>query len=89
MSGKIDARLKELGIELPPPAKPAANYVPTVRTGNLVYVAGGGPVVEGKFEYQAAGASIWKKVRPVLAWWLPRLRSLKKLGGDLDRVVQW
>jgi enamine deaminase RidA (YjgF/YER057c/UK114 family) len=48
----IDARLKELGIELPLPAKPVANYVPWVRTGNLVFTAGQVPLKDGKIEYQ-------------------------------------
>ena len=48
----IDARLKELGIELPQPAKPVANYVPWVRTGNLVFTAGQVPLKDGKIEYQ-------------------------------------
>jgi enamine deaminase RidA (YjgF/YER057c/UK114 family) len=40
MSGRIDARLKELGIELPEPTAPLANYVPFTVAGNLVFVAG-------------------------------------------------
>ena len=36
----IDARLAELGIELPAPAAAVANYVPFVRSGNLVHIAG-------------------------------------------------
>ena len=36
----IDARLVELGLELPEPSAPGANYVPFVRTGNLVFVTG-------------------------------------------------
>ena len=48
----IDARLKELGIDLPQPAKPVANYVPWVRTGNLVFTAGQVPLKDGKIEYQ-------------------------------------
>jgi enamine deaminase RidA (YjgF/YER057c/UK114 family) len=39
----VNARLKELGITLPTPGKPMANYVKVVRTGNLVYLAGHGP----------------------------------------------
>jgi enamine deaminase RidA (YjgF/YER057c/UK114 family) len=39
-----DARLKELGITLPQPATPVANYVGAVRTGNLLFVAGHGPL---------------------------------------------
>lgn len=40
MAGTIDARLKELGIELPDQAPPAGNYVPFVRTGDLVFISG-------------------------------------------------
>jgi enamine deaminase RidA (YjgF/YER057c/UK114 family) len=38
--GRIDERLKELGITLPPARAPLANYVPARRVGNLVYTAG-------------------------------------------------
>ena len=40
---KIEDRLKELGIELPDRPAPVANYVPGVRTGNLIYLSGIGP----------------------------------------------
>jgi enamine deaminase RidA (YjgF/YER057c/UK114 family) len=40
MAGQIDARLAELGIMLPTPAAPAANYVPFVQSGALVFTAG-------------------------------------------------
>jgi len=40
MTGVIEARLQEKGIELPEAAAPAANYVPYVISGNLVFVAG-------------------------------------------------
>lgn len=40
MAGKIEARLRELKIELPNASAPAANYVPFVRTGNLLVMAG-------------------------------------------------
>jgi enamine deaminase RidA (YjgF/YER057c/UK114 family) len=40
MPGRIDDRLKELGIELPVPSAPGANYVPFVRTGDLVFLTG-------------------------------------------------
>src|ERR1041385_6325695 len=38
--GRIDDRLKELGISLPPTRAPMANYVPARRVGNLIYTAG-------------------------------------------------
>jgi hypothetical protein len=34
-----EARLKQLGLTLPPAAKPIASYVPAVRSGNLVFLA--------------------------------------------------
>jgi enamine deaminase RidA (YjgF/YER057c/UK114 family) len=43
-----EERLRQLGVDLPAPAAPVAAYVPTVRTGNLVYVSGQVPTVEGK-----------------------------------------
>ena len=43
-----EQRLQELGVELPSPAAPVAAYVPCVRTGNLVYVSGQVPSVDGK-----------------------------------------
>jgi enamine deaminase RidA (YjgF/YER057c/UK114 family) len=43
-----EERLEQLGVDLPSPAAPVAAYVPTVRTGNLVYVSGQVPTVDGK-----------------------------------------
>jgi enamine deaminase RidA (YjgF/YER057c/UK114 family) len=43
-----EERLEQLGVSLPSPAAPVAAYVPTVRTGNLVYVSGQVPLVDGK-----------------------------------------
>ena len=40
MAGRIESRLKELGIALPSPPAPVASYVPTVTSGNLVFVSG-------------------------------------------------
>ena len=48
---QIDKKLAELGITLPTPAKPVANYVGWVRTGNLVYTAGQVTLKDGKLEY--------------------------------------
>jgi enamine deaminase RidA (YjgF/YER057c/UK114 family) len=43
-----EERLQKLGVSLPAPAVPVAAYVPCVRTGNLVYVSGQVPSVDGK-----------------------------------------
>ena len=51
MSGPITTRLAELGIELPEPAAPAANYIPFVVTGNLVFVSGQVTVWNGELRH--------------------------------------
>ena len=45
------ARLRELGIELPPPSIPVASYVPVVVSGSLAFVAGQVPMIEGKIDH--------------------------------------
>src|SRR4051812_22946735 len=40
MTNAFDARLRELGVELPVPSRPGANYVPFARTGNLLFLTG-------------------------------------------------
>lgn len=44
----IAEKLKELGFELPPPARPVGAYIPAVRTGNLVFTAGQLPFAGGE-----------------------------------------
>ena len=48
MPGRIEVKLAELGITLPRPMPPIANYVPYAVTGNLVVVSGQVPAVDGK-----------------------------------------
>jgi enamine deaminase RidA (YjgF/YER057c/UK114 family) len=50
--GNIDKRLQELGIVVPQPAAPVANYVGWVRAGNLVFTSGQVPLKDGKFQFQ-------------------------------------
>ena len=51
MSGHVEARLDELGIVLPKPTAPVANYVPFVTACNLVFVSGQGAVGPNGLEY--------------------------------------
>lgn len=48
MSDSIDGRLAAMGIQLPEAAAPAANYVPYVISGNLLYLSGQLPIEGGK-----------------------------------------
>jgi enamine deaminase RidA (YjgF/YER057c/UK114 family) len=89
MAGKIDARLKQLGIELPKPPPARGNYVPWVISGNLVFIAGqvsriGDDGVYGKL---GAGMSIPDGQKAARWCALNILAHLKAAcGGDLDRV---
>ena len=51
MAGLITARLAELGIELPVPTAPMANYVPWVRSGRLIVISGQIPMLDGKIAF--------------------------------------
>ena len=51
MTGKIDAKIKELGHTLPEAIAPAANYVPFTTTGKTVIVSGMLPLSEGKPQF--------------------------------------
>ncbi|MBV8494770.1 MAG: RidA family protein [Alphaproteobacteria bacterium] len=90
MSGKIDARLRELGIELPRPAAPVANYVPFTVSGNLVFIAGQICQWNGERRFVGklgAGISIADGQQGARLCALNILAHLRvAAGGDLDRV---
>jgi enamine deaminase RidA (YjgF/YER057c/UK114 family) len=92
MAGKIEARLKELKIELPNASAPAANYVPFVRTGNLVFMAGQIPVWNGERRYIGKLGRDFKVEEGQQAARLCALNLIAQLraalDGDLDRVVR-
>ncbi len=52
MEGSIEQRLKDHGIVLPEPAAPAANYLPFVQSGNLIFTAGQLPFVNGALSHK-------------------------------------
>ena len=90
MSGKIDARLKELGLELPQATAPIANYVPYTVSGKLVVVSGQVSVRNGKAEYVGklgAGISIAEGQEAAKLCALNIIAHLQTAcGGDLDKV---
>jgi enamine deaminase RidA (YjgF/YER057c/UK114 family) len=87
---KIDQRLAELGISVPTPAKPVANYVGWVRTGNLVFTAGQVPLKDGKIEYQGKVGKDYTTQEAAKAARICAVNVISQLkeacGGDLDRV---
>ena len=88
--GRIDDRLKELGITLPPARAPMANYVPARRVGNLVYTAG---QVSGTAEREIKGKlgqelSIEQGREAARASALNCLAALLTVVNSLDAVKQ-
>ncbi len=90
MAGEVDARLAELGIEVPEAAAPVANYVGYVRSGNLVFVSGQVPLVDGAFKFQGkvgAEFSVEEGQEAARICGINIIAQLKAAcGGDLDRV---
>lgn len=85
----VEKRLEELGLELPIRTGPLANYVSTVRTGNLVFVSGHGPTLEGKPKYVGklgADMDLDTGYAAAKLTMLNCLASLKIELGDLDKV---
>lgn len=90
MPGKIDARLKELGIELPNAPMPAANYVPFVVAGSMLFVAGQITAVNGEIKYKG---KLGKDLAVEDGYQAARICGLNLIaqakaacGGDLDRI---
>ncbi len=92
MTGTIDARLRESGIAIPEMAAPAANYVPYVVSGNLVFISGQVPFVDGKLEHKGKVGqdySVEEGAGIARICALNIIAALKAAcGGDLDRVTR-
>jgi enamine deaminase RidA (YjgF/YER057c/UK114 family) len=99
--GRVEATLSEMGIELPKPVAPVADYVPWVRTGNLVFVSGQVPiggegVITGQLDASdhaangvpAPGSKLGLAVGAAALCGVNVLAQLKSAIGDLDRVVR-
>lgn len=86
---RVEARLAELGVDLPPVAAPLAAYVPAVTSGSYVYTAGQLPLRDGSL---LASGRVGVEVDVATATACARLCALNALAavrgevGDLDRV---
>ncbi|MEP7765629.1 RidA family protein [Sanguibacter sp. 25GB23B1] len=92
--GTVDARLAELGIELPAVAAPVAVYVPAVQSGDHVWTSGQLPFVDGALPVTGKVGEGEGLVEPSVAADLARTAALNALAavasqiGSLDRVVR-
>jgi enamine deaminase RidA (YjgF/YER057c/UK114 family) len=91
MTGNVEKKLSELGIVLAPPAAPVANYVPCVRTGNLLMVSGQICLDDGKLVAKGqlgAGVSVEDGQKAARACAINLLAQVKAAVGDLDKVAR-
>lgn len=89
--GQVEAKLAEMGLELPAPPAPVANYVRAVQTGNLVFIAGHGPTKDGRAVYTGklgANVDVQTGYQAAQLVMLNCLSSLKEAIGELDRVTR-
>jgi enamine deaminase RidA (YjgF/YER057c/UK114 family) len=92
MAGTVEKKLQELGITLKQAPAPIANYVPSVRTGNLLMVSGqvcfdgeGKLVAKGQL---GGGVSIADGQKAARACAVNILAQVKAALGDLDKVTR-
>ena len=92
MAGTVEKKLAELGIVLPTPATPVANYIPFVRVGALLFVSGqicldasGKLVAKGKL---GDGVSVEDGQKAARACAINVLAQVNAALGDLDKVKQ-
>jgi enamine deaminase RidA (YjgF/YER057c/UK114 family) len=91
MAGTVEKKLSELGVVLAEPTAPVANYVPFVRTGNLLMVSGQICLDAGKLVAKGqlgAGVSIEDGQKAARACAVNVLAQVKAALGDLDKVTR-
>jgi enamine deaminase RidA (YjgF/YER057c/UK114 family) len=91
MPGQIEAKLAELGVNLPSPVAPAANYVPAVLSGSMLYVSGQLPIgPEGLTLKGRLGDDVTiEQAQPAAKLCaINILAQARAVLGDLDRVVR-
>lgn len=85
---QIEKRLAELGITLPAPTTPVANFVTTVQTGNLLFVSGHASAHEEHGLRGKVGRDVTVEQAYQAARWvaIELISTVKAAVGDLDRV---
>ncbi|MCR5183998.1 MAG: RidA family protein [Opitutales bacterium] len=87
----IEEKINSLGLVLPPAPAPAGSYVSSVRTGNLLFIAGTLPMVDGKLAYTGQIGSAPEKdldygYAAAKACALAALANAKAALGSLDKI---
>lgn len=88
---QVEATIEKLGLALPQPGRPMGNYVPGVRTDNLVFLSGVGPGQPGgkTWSGKVGGEyTVEEGYEAARGCALNLLGNLKSLIGDLDKVTR-
>ncbi len=86
-----ESSLAELGLSLPQPPAAAGSYVPTVRTGNLLYCAGTLPLIGGKLTHMGPvgrDQTVESGAKAAENCALATLANVRAALGSLDRVAR-
>ena len=86
--GRVDARLQELGIELPEPVMPVATYVRWIQTGNLLFVSGTGPADDQPKGKLGADLTVDQGRAAARSVGLQIIATARAALGDLDRITR-
>jgi len=93
MPGRIDQRLTELGLELPPTHAPVGTYLPWRISGSTLHIAGQGPIladgsaITGRVGTDLTMAEGQDAAKAVALMLIAQARDA--CDGDLDRIVRW
>jgi enamine deaminase RidA (YjgF/YER057c/UK114 family) len=89
--GRVDGKLKEIGLNLPEIPKPVAAYIPAKQSGKLVFTAGQLPMVNGELVSKGLlgqDVDVEEANNAARICTLNALAAIKGVIGDLDRIKQ-
>jgi enamine deaminase RidA (YjgF/YER057c/UK114 family) len=85
-----EEKLKELGIQLPEAPVPAGNYIPAVKTGNLLFISGQIPLENGKVAYtgKVSDNNLETAQKSAKSCAINILAQIRREAGSLDKVTR-
>jgi enamine deaminase RidA (YjgF/YER057c/UK114 family) len=87
----FEKHIQELGLTIPPTPKPAANYVPAVKTGKLIFASGQTPMVNGQLSIKGKlgrEVSIEEGQQAARISLLNALSAVRSVAGSLDEITR-
>jgi enamine deaminase RidA (YjgF/YER057c/UK114 family) len=84
----IEEKIKSMGIKLPIPPTPAGSYIPVVKSGNLLYISGQIPMIDGKvvFTGKVSDENIETAIESARICAINILAQIKKELGGFEKI---